>query len=108
MVGPEENVPAFVESNEVLNVDDITPQPFRPEWAVLYIGRGKKDKLSKADVLGFLCKKGGLTSAQIGRIDLGAHTAYVAIKRDVVKRVLHQIAGEKIKGMKTLIEEMRR
>ena len=108
MVGPEENIPAFVESNEVLNVDDITPQPFRPEWAVLYIGRGKKDKLSKADVLGFLCKKGGLTSAQIGRIDLGAHTAYVAVKRDVVKRVLHQIAGEKIKGMKTLIEEMRR
>lgn len=108
IVGPEEVLPSFIETNEVLPVEHITPSPYQPEWSVLYIGRGKKDKLSKADVLGFLCKKGGLTSTQIGRIDLASHAAYVAVKRTALKALLNQVAGEKIKGMKTLIEEMRR
>lgn len=108
IVGPEEQVPAFVEADSTLPIADITPRAYRPEWTVLYIGRGKRDKLSKADVLGFLCKKGGLTTAQIGRIDLAAHAAYAAVRRSALKTLLAGIAGEKIKGMKTIIEEMRR
>ena len=38
--------------------------------ATLYIGKGKKDKISKGDIVGFLCKKGGLTPDEIGRIDV--------------------------------------
>lgn len=109
LVGPEETMPVFVkEVDELLDVTPIPPKPHLPEWTVLYIGRGKKDKLSKADILGFLCKKGGLNAAQIGRIDLAAHAAYAAVKRSALKALLQRIGGEKIKGMKTLIEEMRR
>ena len=59
-------------------------------------------------MLGFLCKQGGLTSADIGRIDVAAHHAYAAVLRTRIKGLLKQVAGEKIKGMKTLIEETRR
>ena len=52
-------------------------------------------------------KKGGLRSAQIGHIELAAHTAYVAVERKALAALLKQVAGEKIKGMKTIIEEMR-
>ena len=82
--------------------------PVQPRYATIYIGRGKRDKLSKGDVLGFLCKKGGLRADEIGRIDIGAHYAYVSVLRKQLKTVLRQVSGEKIKGMKTLIEEMRR
>lgn len=107
LVGPEEKLPSFVVADESYTVSDVTIKAQPSQWAVLYIGRGKKDKLSKADILGFLCKKGGLTSVQIGRIDVNAHTSYVAVLRNTVKHLLQQVTGEKIKGMKTLIEEMR-
>ena len=108
VVGPEEQCPPYAETDRDLNVDDVSPKAHMPKWTVLYIGRGKKDKLSKADILGFLCKKGGLTSAQIGRIDVHPHVSYVAVQRSAIKSLLQQVGGEKIKGMKTLIEEMRK
>lgn len=107
IVGPEETTPDFVELSGSEDVSQVPVRPAAPLWAVLYIGRGKRDKLSKADIVGFLCKKGGLRSAQIGHIELAAHTAYVAVERKALAALLKQVAGEKIKGMKTIIEEMR-
>lgn len=109
IVGPEERVPEFVDEASAVNfnVDNVRIHARQPQWTLLYIGRGKKDKLSRADILGFLCKKGGLTSQQIGRIDLAAHAAYVAVERTAVKGLLQQIAGEKIKNMRTIIEPIR-
>ena len=60
------------------------------------------------DIVGFLCKKGGCTATAIGRIDVAPNYAYVAISRAAIKQALQLIKGEKIKGMKTLIEEMRK
>lgn len=109
IVGPEEAVPAFLSSSQQLDVDinGLGVSPTAPLWATLYIGRGKKDKLSKGDVVGFFCKKGGLKATDIGTIDVGPHYAYVAVKRNRLKSMLKAIAGEKIKDMKTIIEEMK-
>ena len=73
--------------------------------ATLYIGRGKKDKVSKADVLGFLCKKGGVKGADLGRIDVADYYALVAVRRDRIKNLVQRVAGEKIKGQKTIYVE---
>lgn len=107
LVGPEEHVPEFAEEAEDMEFEQTAIVPSKPKYVTLYIGRGKKDKLSKSDVLGFLCKKGNARSADIGRIDVGPHHAYVAILRSRSKEILRHVANEKIKGMKTLIEEMR-
>lgn len=109
ITGPEECVPEFVDTETVtiLDVESVRIKARQPKWTLLYIGRGKKDKLSRADILGFLCKKGGLTAQQIGRIDLAAHAAYAAVERTAVKQMLQQIVGEKIKGMRTIIEPIR-
>ncbi len=107
LVGPEEHIPEFAEEAEDMELEQTAIVPSKPKYVTLYIGRGKKDKLSKSDVLGFLCKKGNARSADIGRIDVGPHHAYVAILRSRSKEILRHVANEKIKGMKTLIEEMR-
>ena len=83
------------------------PTPAKPEWAMLYIGRGKKDKLSKGDIVGFLCKTGGLKASDIGMIDVRERYAYVAVRAATVKQVLRNVAGEKIKKMRTKIEELK-
>jgi superfamily II DNA/RNA helicase len=84
---------------------DTIPQPAKPLWVTLYIGKGKKDKVNKVDVVGFLYKKGHLSKEDVGRVDVKEHCAFVAIRRSKLKQLLTLIRGEKIKGMKTMIEE---
>ena len=79
-------------------------RPAPPMWATLYIGKGKKDKINKVDIAGFLYKKGGLTRDDVGPIDVHDYYAYVSVSRDKVRQLLALISGEKIKGMKTRIE----
>ena len=108
ITGPEEHIPDYVEGT-VETVQPIVPQtgPAAPRMATLYIGKGKKDKVSKGDIVGFLCKKGGLQSDEIGRIDVNDRYAYAAVKRGKLQQVIRQTRGEKIKGIKTIVEPVR-
>lgn len=107
LLGPDEALPEFVGETQPLAVADVDICAAPSRWATIYIGRGKKEKLGKGDVVGFFCKIGGLRASDLGRIDVGAHHAYVSVRREKMKAVLRQVAGERIKGMKTLIEEMK-
>ena len=80
------------------------PQPAEPLWITLYIGKGKKDKINKIDIVGFLSKKGGLERNDLGRVDVKEHYAFAAVRREKVKELLRKIKGEKIKGIKTIVE----
>ena len=103
---PEEQLPAYLPSDTLeFSLPEETPKPIKPRWVTLYIGKGKKDKLNKVDIVGFLCKKGGLSGEDIGRIDVKEHNVFVAVKRGKVHQLLSLVQGEKIKGIKTLVEE---
>ncbi|MDE5947574.1 MAG: DEAD/DEAH box helicase [Prevotella sp.] len=105
VLGPDEYIPEFVKDDiENLDVPACESTPAVARMATIYIGKGKKDKLSKGDIVGFLCKKGGLLSQEIGRIDVKDRYTYAAIARDKVESVLNQTRGEKIKGVKTILE----
>ena len=116
ITGPEEHIPDFVTEHSSLTIEHYdlntngpssTENPPLPKMATLYIGKGKKDKVSKGDIVGFLCKKGGLRSDEIGRIDVNDRYAYVAVKREKQQQVIRQVQGEKIKGIKTIVEPVR-
>ena len=109
ILNSEEHIPDYVEG-DVVPYAATMPQPTepaQPKMTTLYIGKGKKDKISKGDIVGFLCKSGGLKADEIGRIDVKDRYAYVAIKREKLKQVLRQTQGEKIKGIKTVVEPVR-
>lgn len=102
----EEFMPDYMpQDTPVFNLPDHTPKPIKSRWATLYIGKGKKDKLHKIDIVGFLYKKGGLAREDVGQVDVKEHHAFVAVRRSKVKQVLTLIRGEKIKGLKTVFEE---
>ena len=126
IVGPEESLqslgplPALHEVTDVRDLadsaqgpDDERPSAGRgssvvpPIWDCLYIGKGKKDKLSRGDIAGFLMKVGGLDRADVGRIEVREHQSYVAVRRSCVSATLPRLRGQKIKGMKTIIERIR-
>lgn len=105
ILGPEEYIPEFVEGDvEIKEIPEELPEPALPCMATIYIGKGKKDKLSKGDIVGYLCKKGGLESSEIGRIDVKDRYTYAAVIRRKVNQVLKLTQGEKIKGVKTIVE----
>ncbi len=104
----EEQIPSYINDNlPAFNLPEIVPKPIKPTWNTLYIGKGKKDKLGKTDIVGFLYKKGGLTREDVGQVDVKDHYSFVAIRRSKVKQLLSLIQGEKVKGIKTIIEEAR-
>ena len=106
ILNEQENLPDYLGDDipEYILPDKI-PQPAKPLWATLYIGKGKKDKVNKIDVVGFLYKKGNLSKEDIGRVDVKEHYAFVSVQRNKLKQLFNLIRGEKIKGMKTVIEE---
>ena len=108
IVGPEEHMPEFVDDYPpfTLHPSPITLIP-HPRMSTLYIGKGKKNKISKGDIVGFLCKKGGLEPAEIGRIDVNDRYAYAAVRREKTQQVIRKTRGEKIKGIRTVVELVR-
>lgn len=108
ILNQEESIPDYIDAEPALHtIPTDLPAPPKPKMVTLYIGKGKKDKLSKGDIVGFLCKKGGLKGTEIGRISVEDRFTYVAIDRAQLRSVLRNVQGEKIKGVKTIIEEVR-
>ncbi|MGN1376270.1 MAG: helicase-related protein, partial [Prevotella sp.] len=106
LLGPEETLPDFLDATPEKYVIDLqaTNAVPLPLMATIYIGKGKRDKISKGDILGFLCKTGGLTGADIGRIDIRERFSYAAVKREMCNAVTTRLNGEKLKGIRTAVE----
>jgi ATP-independent RNA helicase DbpA len=108
ILGPEESLPDYIkDTTEAYPLPDERQKPALPKMATIYIGKGKKDKISKMDIVGFLCKKGGLTKDEIGRIDVKDRYAYAAVSRTRLNQVLKLVRGEKIKGIRTIVENVK-
>ena len=81
--------------------------PPAPEWTALYVGKGKRDKISRGDLAGFFIKKGGLNPDEVGTILVFQDYSYVAVKLKRMREVLKKVVGEKIKGVKTIVQPLR-
>ncbi|MEO6870048.1 MAG: DEAD/DEAH box helicase [Ginsengibacter sp.] len=105
ILGPDENVPAYI-SGDVENIElpDETILPEKPKWSTLFMGAGKKDKINKIDVVGFLTNKGQLKKEDIGLIDVKDYTSFVAIRKTKMNNTLHLIKDQKIKNKKVKME----
>lgn len=111
ILSPDETLPAYINAGQVgaltfAAADSSSVIPV-PKMATLYIGKGKKDKISKGDIVGFLCKIGGLQPMDIGRIDVRERYAYAAVTREKLHVAVSHANNQKIKGIKTVVESVR-
>jgi superfamily II DNA/RNA helicase len=105
ILADDEKLPYYIAQNvEPIPVPKSLKLPPPPTYATLYISAGRKDKVSKGDIAGFLAKKGGLTGDEIGLITPLDYSSYVSIKRTLVNKVLAAIKDEKLKNLKVKIE----
>ncbi len=80
------------------------PLPAPALWSSIYVGKGKRDKISKGDVVGFMFQKGGLEKDELGMVEVKERYAIAAVKTSKLNSVLKKIYGQKIKGQKTVFE----
>jgi ATP-independent RNA helicase DbpA len=105
IVGPEEVLPEFIPDNlHFESLPSSNTLPVQPRWGTLYIGKGKKDKINKVDIVGFLCQKGGLGKDEIGLIDVKDNFAYVAVSRTKMEHLVAKLRSEKLKNKNVKIE----
>ena len=109
ILGPEENLDKLDCLTGIIPME--VPDSYQvpsSRWETLYIGRGKKDKVNKVDIVGFLCKTGGLERDQLGMVSVFPHWSFAAVDRTCIRSLMARIGGQKIKGQKTIIEPIRR
>ena len=105
LLSPAETMPTFI-TDEVaeLVVPANSPLPEKPTWSTLFIAAGKKDKVNKIDIVGFLGNKGKLNKDDIGLIEVKDFFSFVAIRKNKVGETLQLIRDQKIKNKKVKID----
>ncbi len=105
ILSAEEKLPAYIPADiERIELPETDTMPEKPKWSTLFIAAGKKDKVNKVDVVGFLSNKGNLKQDDIGLIEVKDFFSFVAVRKLKVGHVLELIKNEKIKNKKVKIE----
>ena len=102
IVAPDEQLPAWISIDEPLILNPMATASRAP-MATLYFQAGKKEKLSRGDIMGFIANNGGIEASEIGRIDVRDHYALAAIPRQQAQATLKRLQTAKVKGRKVRI-----
>lgn len=84
---------------------DDAPLPAPTIWHTISISAGRKDKISKGDIAGWLIKQGGLDNEQVGNITLKPDRAFVAVSGGDLAQLTSRLQEVKIKGRKVKVGE---
>lgn len=102
ITAPDEQLPEWVIIDGPVELDPAEKMPRAP-MATLYFQAGKKEKLSRGDIMGFIAGNGGIEASAIGRIDVRDHYSLAAVPRSSAQAVLKNLQNARIKGKKVRI-----
>lgn len=103
LLGPNEEIKEFIKVDGDYDIDSKIESDLKEKYTTLYISGGKREKVSKGDILGFLVKECGLIAGNIGKINVFDHYSLVAVRSDLVSDVLSHAKDKKLKGEKRRI-----
>lgn len=105
ILSPDEKMPAYIPSDiEEIELPETAVVPESPKWSTLFIGGGKKNKINKVDIVGFLTNKGDLKKEDIGLIEVKDFFSFVGIRKSRMGNTLQLIKNEKIKNKNVKID----
>jgi superfamily II DNA/RNA helicase len=104
ILSPEEKLPGYIDADiERIELPGTSTLPEKPQWSTLFISSGKKEKINKIDIVGFLSNKGQLKKEDIGLIEVKDFFSFVAVKKIKVSQTLQLIKEQKMKNKKIKI-----
>lgn len=85
----DQNIPTFK-----LDQKPVT----HPDWITLKLPLGRKDKINKIDIVGFMYKTIGLNKEELGIIEVKDRISYTAVVADKAKMIEEKGKDQRIKG----------
>ncbi len=76
---------------------------FKSPWQTLFISGGRRDKISKGDIAGFLFKKVGLKKEDVGIIELKQECSFVAIATHKMSQTIQKMNNQHLKKRKVRV-----
>jgi len=104
VLAERESLPKYLNTKPEEEPLEENLNPSEPEWKTIYISGGKKDKINKVDIVGWLLHKGNLIKDDLGIIEVKDFGSYIAIKKDKVDELIPLIINEKLKKKKVKIQ----
>ena len=96
-----------IEGEELPNSDILERSVFTAKMATIQIDGGKKQKVRPGDIVGALTGENGISFEQVGKIQLGANWAYVAVDKMVTRKALNKLTHGKLKGRTFRVRELK-
>lgn len=101
IVHEEETIPGYMVFQGVYDLSNQVPGYItESRMSTIYLSAGKKEKISKGDIVGFLVNHGGIEAQEIGKINVHDHYSLVAVPRQKAHAALRNSSTHKIKKQK--------
>lgn len=101
-----EKLPEYIDFDGEYVPEKDNPDPIETSTASVYFNAGKKEKISRGDILGFLAKQAGLQASEVGKIVIKDHCAVAAVPLLKLQDVLDAVANTKIKGQRVKVSAL--
>lgn len=103
LVGPEETVKDYISFDDTYRLDNECVAVPATTGDTIYVSAGKREKISRGDLLGFIVKQCGIPAEAVGKIDVYDHYALVSLAKGYAPEVVAACKLHKIKGSKRLL-----
>ncbi len=100
--GKNDKIPEYARK---IKTSKISKGPSIPKnkWKTIYISGGRKDKISKGDIVGLFIKKGNIDGSELGVIELKNDCAFVAVDASKASVLCNKLNNQRLKTKKVRI-----
>ncbi|MBD5289234.1 MAG: DEAD/DEAH box helicase [Bacteroides sp.] len=103
LLGPEEELKEYVDMDREISIRPSEGRNLKGLFGTVVFDAGRKEKMSRGDILGFLVKDCGVTPENVGKIHLFDHYALAAVARPDLTLVEANAAKAKVKGKRVRV-----
>ncbi len=97
-----QSLPDFIAKTETFEIPKVETAEAEM-WETLFISGGRKDKISKVDIVGLFLKQGNITNDQLGAIELKQDCAFVAVPLKLADSLVAKLNNSRLKKKKVRI-----
>lgn len=96
----DERIPTYFAEVPTMELDEFYPIPDQPKYQTIRITAGKRQKVNKIDIVGFILNLGDFKKEDIGLIDVKPNESYVAVDRCIAREIIKLGNQGRIKNQK--------
>ena len=94
----KDNIPEFIEPDRKFQPNPSSEKPKLPSVGTIHINAGKREKISRGDILGYFSANSGIDPKQIGKIIVKDKYSLVAVPRKEMGNIIAALQPHKLKN----------